>query len=121
MKIISPLVHGVIDYLVVLFLLSAPMLFGMYDGLATCTYALAGIHLVLTVLTNFNMGLIKTIPLPVHGFVEFAVGIVLVIIALTVLKDNVIGKTFYTAFGAAVLLVFFLSDYRQPVVTDPAL
>jgi hypothetical protein len=63
MRFISPKIHGVIDYLVVLFLLLSPTIFG-FDGLiAVFTYALGAVHLILTLLTNFDAGLFKIIPL----------------------------------------------------------
>jgi len=112
MKIISPKPHGIIDYAVVLFLLSSPLLFGMGGLLAIFTYALGAVHLLLTLLTDFSVGVIKLIPLPIHGLIELAVGAALIVVAFTLFKHDVLGNTFYTAFGAAVILVFLLTDYR---------
>jgi cadmium resistance protein CadD (predicted permease) len=112
MKIISPKIHGIIDYLVVLFLFISPTVFNMAHSVAVFTYALGAIHLVLTLLTNFSAGLVKLIPLPLHGLIELVVGIALVALAFTWLKDDETAKLFYTGFGAAVLAVFFLSDYK---------
>jgi hypothetical protein len=112
MKIISPKIHGIIDYLVVIFLLASPTLFGFTGFIATFTYALAGIHLLLTILTNYNAGLLKIIPLPLHGLVELIVGIVLIILAYKIFSDTQTGKIFYACFGLAVLLVWLLSDYN---------
>jgi len=112
MKFISPKIHGIIDYLVVVFLLASPTLFG-FTGLLSCfTYALGGVHLALTLLTDFSGGLFKIIPLPIHGLIELVVGIALIVIAYTLFKDIAAGKLFYTVFGAAVLLVFVVTDYK---------
>jgi hypothetical protein len=113
MKIISAKLHGIIDYLVVVFLLVSPTIFGFTDLLAGFTYALGGIHLILTLLTDFNAGLFKVIPLPLHGLIELVVGIVLVVLAYTVFNDTEAGMLFYTSFGAAVVLVWFLTDYKS--------
>lgn len=112
MKLISPKLHGIIDYLVVAFLLASPLVFGFTGLLATFTYTLAIVHLSLTVATNFQAGLIKVIPLSAHGAIELVVGIALIILAFTLFSDQSAGKIFYTAFGAAVLLVWLVSDYR---------
>ena len=57
--------------------------------------------------------LLKVIPLPLHGLIEFVVGVALIVIAFTILKNDVVGKSFYTYFGAAVLFVFLFTDYKQ--------
>jgi hypothetical protein len=88
------------------------MLFGMTGNLAICTYALGIVHFVLTILTNFSGGALKIIPLPVHGFIELVVGIALIAIASTILKNDPLGKTFYMGFGIAVLVVFLFTNYK---------
>ena len=112
MKFISPKIHGIIDFLVVLFLLASPMLFGLNGFVAIFTYALALVHLLLTLLTDFNAGLFKVIPLPLHGIIELIVGIVLIVLGFTLFKDTATGKIFYIAFGAAVLLTWLFTDYK---------
>ena len=115
MKIISPKLHGIIDYLVVVFLLASPILFGLSHEIGLYTYALAVVHLLLTILTDFNAGLLKVIPLPIHGFIELIVGVALIIIAFTLLKNDMAAHMFYAGFGIAVLAVYLLSDYRKQV------
>ena len=112
MKIISPKIHGIIDYLVVIFLWAAPTVYGMIGEVAAYTYALGAIHLLLTILTDYSYGIFKFIPLPLHGLIELIAGIALVVIAYTLLKDDEKAKAFYTAFGIAVLIVFILTDYN---------
>jgi len=113
MKLISPKLHGIIDYLVVAFLLASPLVFGFTGLLAIFTYVLGVIHLALTLLTDFNGGVMKLIPLSFHGMIELIVGVVLIILAFTLFKDEAAGKIFYALFGAAVLLVWLLTDYRK--------
>jgi hypothetical protein len=113
MKFISPKIHGIIDFLVVLFLLASPMLFGMNGLLAMFTYALGIVHLTLTLLTDFSAGAIKLVPLKVHGVIEFIVGVALIVLAYTLFKDSSLGKLYYTCFGAAVLLTWLFTDYNN--------
>jgi len=114
MKFISPKLHGIIDFVVVLFLLASPMLFGMNGFLAIFTYALGLVHLALTLLTDFNAGVVKVIPLPIHGVIELIVGIALMVLAFTLFKDSGTGKLYYSCFGAAVLLTWLFTDYKAP-------
>lgn len=112
MKFISPKIHGVIDYLVVLFLLASPWFFGFSGLLAIFTYALGAVHLVLTILTNFSFGIIKIIPFPVHGTIEFLVGVVLIVLAYTLFENEIEGKLYYVIFGTVVLLTWLFTDYK---------
>jgi hypothetical protein len=112
MKFISPKIHGIIDYLVVVFLLASPAVFGFTGLLATFTYALGAVHLILTILTAYSVGLVKVIPFPLHGSIEFIVGVVLIILAYTLFNDEPIGKLFYVIFGTVVLLTWLVTDYK---------
>ena len=78
---VSSKVHGILDYASVLFLLLSPTLFGLPEVTSYFTYALGGIHLVLTALTKFELGIIKVIPLKVHGFIEAIAAVALVAVA----------------------------------------
>lgn len=112
MKFISPKLHGIIDFVVVIFLLASPTIFGFTGLVATFTYALGGIHLLLTILTDFNGGVFKLIPFSIHGLIEFVVGLVLIVLAYTLFKDNKAVQLFYTVFGAAVLVTWLVTDYK---------
>ena len=118
MKFISPKIHGIIDFLVVLFLLASPMLFGMNGILALFTYALGIVHLILTLLTDFSAGAFKLIPLPFHGMIELLVGVVLIVLAFTLFNDGGIGKIYYICFGAAVLLTWLFTDYNGVTIAS---
>jgi len=112
---INAKIHGIIDYLVVVFLLAAPSLFNLPDITSTFTYVLAGVHLALTVLTAYGPGLINVIPLKVHGWIELIVAVALVGIAfyLGSLEDN-LARNFYLCFAAAVFLTWLITDYKNP-------
>ena len=120
MKFMSPKVHGIIDYLVVLVLLLSPTILGFTGTLAMFTYALGIVHLLLSVLTDYPMGLMKAIPVTVHASVELLVGIALIVIAYTLFKDNADGKLFYVIFGTVVLLTWLVTDYKGIKQPTPA-
>ncbi|MEP1306938.1 MAG: hypothetical protein ABJK11_03610 [Balneola sp.] len=114
MKLSSKL-HGIIDYVVVVFLLASPSLFGLPEFTACCTYILAGIHFTLTILTDFELGLIKVIPFKVHGMVELIVSLALIGFAFYVGgREGDLARNFYIGFGIAVFLTWLISEYKKP-------
>lgn len=114
MKILTPKIHGVLDYVSVVGLALAPTLFGLQGVSAMLAYALAGIHLLMTLLTAFPLGVIKIVPLKLHGLVEIVVGVSLVALpwALARVVDlGSNGRMFYSGFGAVLILVWLVTDY----------
>jgi len=113
MKIISPKLHAILDYIVVIFLLASPALFKMDGILCSFTYGVAAIHLLLTILTRFELGLIKVIPFPLHGIIEFFAAIALALVSFWFNKNgNAFGFYYYLYFAIAIILVFTLTDYK---------
>ncbi|MCB0416028.1 MAG: hypothetical protein H6617_03345 [Bdellovibrionaceae bacterium] len=112
-KFINSKLHGVIDYLVVGAFAGAPTFLGFGGLTANLCYGLAGVHLALTLFTNFPFGAIKTIPFKTHGYVELAVGPVLAALpwAFNFSADTT-ALAFFSAFGAAVFLTWMLTDYE---------
>jgi hypothetical protein len=104
-------VHAIIDYLVVIFLIVSPSLFNLPEITAIFTYALGGVHLSLTVLTDFELGIIKIIPFKIHGWIEMVVSLVGVAFYLGNLEGTYV-RNFYLIFAAAVFLTWLLTDYR---------
>ena len=112
-EIIAPKAHAIIDYLVVVFLVLSPGLFGLTGYVEIFTYALAGIHLLFSILTDYHGGLIKVIDFSLHGKIEFMVSEVLIILAYTFFNHDVAAKMFYQAFGSALLLIWLLTHYKN--------
>jgi hypothetical protein len=123
MKLLSPKLHGIIDYVSVGGLVLAPTLFGLTGVGAGLAYALAGVHLTMTLLTAFPLGLIKLVPLRLHGIVEIVVGISLLVAPwalATVLDLGGNGRLFYSAFGAVLIGVWFVTDYGATATNVPS-
>jgi len=114
MKILSPRAHGYIDYLVVVGFVGGPAVFG-FDGLPmNIAYGLAVVHLLLTSVTAFPMGLVKLVPFPLHGLLEFAVAIVLFALPWIAGFSGVeMARNFYVGAGASVLAAFLITDYTS--------
>jgi hypothetical protein len=114
MKKINSRVHGILDYLTVLFLLISPSLFGMHAIGLRFTYILASVHLILTLFTDFKAGLFKLISFKMHGLIEIIVAITLIGIAIwfRTSGDNV-SFYYYLIFSVVLLIVWAGSEYKQ--------
>lgn len=113
MKIITPYLHGYLDYLTVVIFFLAPSVFGL-DGLAgILAYLLAVVHLAMTIATDFPLGLIKLVPLRIHGWVERVVGPTLLILPW-VLGFAGSALAFYIVIGIVIIAVGVLTDYAAP-------
>lgn len=112
MGIIAPSVHRVLDFVVVLLFALAPTLFHLHGNTMYAAYALAAIHLVLTLMTHFPGRAGGSVPFNVHGIVELVVGIVLV--AAPLVRHWTFGaRTFYLGIGVLILVVWTLTRYRD--------
>jgi hypothetical protein len=112
MKILSPTRHGYLDYLTVVIFLLAPSLIGLTGLVGTIAYLLAGIHLAMTLVTDFPLGVVKKLPFSIHGWVERVVGPVLVLLPFAFGFDGA-AKSFYIVIGIVIILVGLLTDYQQ--------
>lgn len=108
--------HGYLDYITSLFFFLAPFLFPLSQTGTLLAYALAFIHFLMTIFTGFSMSLVKVIPFQLHGYVELLVSVFL-IAAPWLLADffSYTDQIFYTICGAAILLVWFLTRYENPI------
>ena len=112
MKIISSKVHGILDYITVIFLALSPTLFHMEGNLKNFMYGLAIVHLLLTILTRFEFGIIKLIPFKVHGLIELVVAVALAAAAFWFYhNNNTLGFYFYIWLAIVISIVFLLTDF----------
>ncbi len=114
MKIISDQMHGALDYLTVIIFALAPSLIGLTGIAAVVSYALAIIHLSMTVATKMPLGVFKIIPIKLHAIVELIVGPVLVVGGLAAPTLSTGSRTFFVVMGVAIFAVWLLSSYGQP-------
>ncbi len=59
---LSSKTHAVIDYLMVVFLWCAPVLFFLPATTAIVSYILGAVHLIIALSTNFELGVFTLIP-----------------------------------------------------------
>jgi hypothetical protein len=120
MKVISDTAHGILDYLTVAIFALAPSILGLTGFAALVSYALAAIHLIMTLLTNMPLGVVKIIPMRLHALVEMLVGPVLVVAALVL--PTILGnkREFFLVMGLVILAVWLLSSYGRPAAAHQA-
>jgi hypothetical protein len=115
MKILSPTVHGVLDYVVVVIFAFAPAVVGFSGLPATISHLLAIVHFGLTLATAFPLGWWKLVPLRVHGAIELVVSVVLVVLPwIAGFSADQRACAFFVGAGIAIFLTWLLSDYAAP-------
>ena len=112
-KPISPKIHGVIDYLTVPLLLAAGPLFGFEGPPAEITSTLAGVVLIYSLFTAYPLGLVKTIPFPMHRVIDIVFGVAM-LVSPFVLGYDTGARNFFVAMGVLSLVVVALTDFSRP-------
>ena len=116
MKVISPRIHGYLDFLTVFIFLLAPTLLGLEQLSAILAYSLATVHLIVTLASDFPFGVVKLIPFTVHGWIERMVGPLLIAIPFILnFSDEEVARNFYIAIGIVIIVIGMLTDYRAEV------
>ena len=114
MRSIGPWTHGILDYASVILLAIAPRVTGFSGKQALICYALAVVHLLLTILTRFPLGVVKIVRFPIHGAIELLVSILLLVMPwLAGFSRGVLSTHFFVYFGLLLLVIWFLTDYRN--------
>jgi len=113
MKVISPRMHGYLDFVTVILFLLAPTLFGLSDLPALLAYGLAAVHLIVTLTSDFPFGVVKIIPFTVHGWIERIVGPTLIAVPFVLgFTEDEVARNFYVAVGVVIILIGVLTDYQ---------
>ena len=119
MGIIPPNVHRLLDFVAVVAFVLAPTLFHLHGNTVILAYALAVIHLAMTLATQFPGAPRRPIPYHVHGYVEFAVGVLL--IALPFVRHWTFGaRQFFPAIGIVIVVIWALTRYRDAAMPGTA-
>ena len=117
LRFLTDRVHGVLDYAIVVLFVLGPSLVGISGPAALNCYISGAVQLLLTLFTDMPLGVVKMIPLKVHGAVELIVGHGLIMAAWTVpgLQD---GQVILTLMGAAIFFLWVSSNYGDPAIQD---
>lgn len=107
MKFVTKQIHAYLDYPVAIALIGLPFLLGLGSSnpLAFQLSVITGVAaLILTILTDHQLGLIRLIPYRIHLIVDFLVGVVFVL-APFIFSFEGLDAYYYWLNGAAVLFV----------------
>lgn len=106
MSAVGPRLHGLLDYVTVAVFLAAPSVLGFTGLSAGACYVLAVAHLLLTMLTDFPLGVRGSVSFRLHRAVEFLVAVVLIVGPWILAAEVPLsGRVFFGAMGAAILAV----------------
>jgi hypothetical protein len=123
MKFIPTWFHGILDYVVGIALLLAPMIFGFsqYGGAAVFIPHLLGALLIIySLITKYELGLIKILPMPVHLVIDFIAALFLAVspwlFGFDILPAN--AWVPHVVVGIVVLLVVLCSQTHPKMATS---
>lgn len=120
MNKLPPFAHGMLDYIFVVYFLSAPSLFTLTPTVGTISYLLAVIYLMLTIFTNFPLGIKKSIPFRAHGVVELIMAILLMLLpALMGESVTFYDSLFFILTGASIVVIWLTSRYKKATQPPP--
>jgi hypothetical protein len=104
--VISPVVHGVLDYLLAALLIVAPLALNFDDAAAKWIAFAFGIGAaVLAVGTAWPTGIVRVIPPLLHGYTDIAVTVALIVLPFAVgFTGDTTALVFYLAVGAGGLV-----------------
>lgn len=110
MRILPAAQHRLLDFVTVALFALAPTVLHLAGPPMMLAYALAVIHLALTLVTRFAPGGSGLVPFKLHGMIELIVGVALVIVPFA-LGWIGMARTFYLVIGVVILIVWAVSDY----------
>jgi hypothetical protein len=122
MKILSPAAHGIIDIAFITVLTMAPIMFDLAPAVDIACFVMAGGYLLVTLLTDFKMGLLRVIPFPIHGWLDLLTGIAL--LAAPFLFNFPAGsseRNLFWLLGVVSVVTWFITDWKantRSMMTD---
>lgn len=122
MSIISPRVHGVLDYSVAVALIAAPVLldFAAESSVAAAISIAAGIGLVAySLITDYSAGVRRVISWRVHLVLDRIAAAGLLVAPFACGFDG-IARLFYVSVGAAVLVVVAMTQRNLVTEGNPS-
>ncbi|WP_375436792.1 hypothetical protein [uncultured Hymenobacter sp.] len=122
MKLLSPTAHGVVDVLFITVLAMAPIVFDLEPAVDAACFVMAGGYLGLTLLTDFKLGLIRVVPLQIHGWLDLLTGLALLAAPLVFkFPQGSAERNLSWALGAVSVVTWFITDWKahtRSLMTD---
>ena len=117
LRMITPTLHGVIDYSAGIGLILVPFLLQLGESNSMAIWvsvAMGGAVLVASALTDYRLGLLRTIPFDGHLAIDLAAATDFMLTPF-VLDMHGLDMHYYLANAAVVYLVVGLSDHNEPI------
>lgn len=113
MKVLSPTVHGVLDYGLAVLFLVLPAMLDFPPPAATASYLIGVVYIVASLVTRYPLGLVKLLPFPVHGVIESLMALGWIVLPwLMGFAEHAASRNFFVAAGVALLGVVAITNYR---------
>lgn len=112
MKRLPASVHRSLDMLAVICFLGAPILLGLTGRPAVVSYALAALHIIVTLATKFPDTGHRPLSLRIHGSIELIVGIALIALPWLAGWDGT-ARVYYVTAGIILLIIWAASNYGR--------
>lgn len=111
MRFFSTRAHGVLDYLLGVLLIALPWLFGARPASApgAIPITLGALILIYSLVTDYELGAVRRLPVPVHLWMDALCGLVLGASPWVFAFDQQLWIP-HAALGATLLLVAFLTN-----------
>jgi hypothetical protein len=117
MKVLSPTVHGMLDYGLALLFLLLPGALDFPPPAAAASYAIGAVYIVASLITRYPLGLFKWLPFPVHGVIESLMAITWIALPwLMGFAEHAASRNWFVIAGVALLGVVALTNYRAAEV-----
>lgn len=117
--IISPFVHGLLDYPLAAVLIVVPLVLDFNDGAATwIAFGLGLGAAVLAVGTAWSTGIVRVIPPLLHGYMDIAVTLGLIVLPFIIgFERHTTALVFYLVVGVGGLVATLATRF-EPQVRD---
>ena len=117
LKIISPSLHGILDYIVDITLISVPIIFNFKEVSNTVFWGPIGIgvlNFLYSIFTVYSRSLVRLIPMNLHLLFDFLVGCILFALAFIIPMEGFV-KLFYIAMGVGIILATSFTSPKESI------
>ena len=114
-KIISPSLHGILDYVVDVTLISVPFILNFKEVSNIVFWVPVGIgvlNFLYSIFTVYSRSLVKLIPMNWHLLFDFLVGLLLFALAFILPMEGFV-KLFYITMGIGIILATSLTSSNE--------
>jgi hypothetical protein len=113
LRILSPTLHGALDYALAFAFLFIPGVLGFPNTAASVSQVIGLAYLGVSLLTRYPLGALKLIPFPVHGVLESLMAVSWIAVPWVFdFSGDTAARLFFVVAGVGLLSVVALTDYR---------